>query len=131
VHELSIAQEILATSDRVLADHGGARLLRVSVAVGELTAIEPDLLRFAWEALTSGGRDAGSEIEVEWRPARQHCPTCGMDKPRDGGFWLRLCPDCGGVLQVSGGQELDLLRVEMEPGSNAEQAGGAKEAGNG
>jgi len=122
VHELSIAQEVLATSDRLLAEHGGARLLRVRVAVGELTAVEPDLLRFAWEALTAGGRDAGCLFEVEWHPARQRCPACRADKPRGGRSWLPLCPDCGGPLEVEGGQELDLLQVEFEPAASAEPA---------
>jgi len=120
MHELSIAQEVLAASDRVLVEHGGARLLRVRVAVGELTAIEPDLLRFAWEALTAGGRDAGCELEVEWHPALQRCPACRTDKPRGERSWLPFCPDCGGALQVEGGQELDLLQVELEPGAGAE-----------
>ena len=124
MHELSIAQEILATSDRVLAQHDGAKLLRVHVAVGELTAIEPDLLCFAWEALTADGRDAGCVLEVEWRPARQRCPACGVAKPRGERFWLPSCPDCGGPLEVDGGQDLDLLRVEFEAAGGAEPAAG-------
>jgi len=115
LHELSIAQEIYRTSRAAVAAHGPGRLERVKVAVGELTAIEPDLLTFAWEALTGGGPDAGSLLEVEWHPARQFCAACNADKPRAQGTWLRLCPDCGQALQVSGGQELDVLQVAFLP----------------
>jgi hydrogenase nickel insertion protein HypA len=115
LHELSIAQEIYRTSRSAVAAHGPGRLERVKVAVGELTAVEPDLLTFAWEALTGNGPDAGSVLEVEWHPARQFCPACGADKPRAQGTWLRLCPDCGQALQVSGGQELDVLQVAFLP----------------
>lgn len=128
LHELSIAQEIYRTSRAAVAAHGPGRLERVKVAVGELTAIEPDLLTFAWEALTGGGPDAGSLLEVEWHPARQFCAACNADKPRAQGTWLRLCPDCGQALQVSGGQELDVLQVAFLPDG---AGGGELEEGKG
>lgn len=83
------------------------------VAVGELSAVEPDLLKFAWEAVTTGGPDAGAQLEVEWQPARQFCAACGGDKPRSTGSWLRVCPDCGEPVQVQGGDALDVLQVSF------------------
>ena len=115
MHELSIAEEIYRASRAAVAEHGSGRLERVVVAVGELAAVEPELLVFAWAALTQDGPDAGSALEVEWRKARQHCAACREEKPRSEGGWLRLCPDCGGPLAVTGGTELDLLRVTFEP----------------
>ena len=106
-----------------VASHGLGRLESVRVAIGELTAIEPELLAFAWQALTDGGPDAGSALEVEWHGARQHCPSCNADKPRAPSSWLRLCPDCGGVLVVSGGDELDLLQVTFVPDEPAVEPG--------
>jgi hydrogenase nickel incorporation protein HypA/HybF len=123
VHELSIAEEIYRVSRAAVADHGSGRLERVTVAVGELSAIEPDLLSFAWQALTESGPDAGSTLEVEWHAARQFCAACKSDKPRSDGSWLRLCPDCGTPLAVTGGMELDVMRVTFEPygGDGAEK----------
>ncbi len=127
MHELSVAEEIYRVSRAAVAAHGAGRLERVVVAVGELSAIEPDLLVFAWQALTEGGADAGSELEVEWRPAHQFCSACGAEKPRAGGGWLRLCPDCGQPLAVSGGTELDVMRVTFERDGD----GGAREGSDG
>jgi hydrogenase nickel incorporation protein HypA/HybF len=124
VHELSIAQEIYRTSRVAVASHGAGRLESVKVAVGELTAIEPDLLAFAWEALTGGGPDAGSVLDVEWHPARQFCSTCNAEKTRAQNAWLRVCPDCGRPLEVSGGQELDVLQVVFMPDGEVGTAGG-------
>jgi hydrogenase nickel incorporation protein HypA/HybF len=124
VHELSIAEEIYRASRAAVAEHGSGRLERVTVAVGELAAIEPDLLTFAWEAITQGGPDASSSLEVEWRPARQLCTACDAEKPRSEGTWLRLCPDCGSPLNVTGGMELDLLRVTFEPDGRERSSGG-------
>lgn len=114
MHELSIASEVYRTSRSAVAEHGGGRLIAVRLAVGELTAIEPELLSFAWEALLAGSADVGARLDVEWRPARQHCAACDAAKPRSEGSWLRLCPDCGQPLAVSGGDELDVLSVEFE-----------------
>lgn len=126
LHELSIAQEIYRTARFAVASHGPGRLERVKVAVGELTAIEPDLLAFAWEALTGGGPDAGSVLDVEWHPACQFCAACNENKPRARGSWLRLCPDCGEPVQVSGGQELDVLQVAFLPDGDGGEPDGRK-----
>lgn len=125
LHELSIAQEIYRASRAAVAGHGSGRLERVTVAVGELSAVEPDLLVFAWQALTQGGPDAAAALEVEWRPARQFCAACDADRPRSPGSWLRLCPQCGAPLAVSGGDELDVLQVTFLPDEAAGERGGA------
>jgi len=119
MHELSIATEIRRVSRAAVAHEGEGRLEEVVVAVGELSGIEPELLVRAWEALTAGGPDAGSRLRVEWRRARQHCPSCGEAKRRGEGSWLRLCPDCGMPLRVEGGSELDVLRVSYEVAESA------------
>ena len=113
MHEMGIALEIHRTCREAVRQHGGGVLERVKLAVGELSAVEPDLIRFAWEAVTSEGPDAGCSLEIQWCPARQHCPDCDEQKPRSEGSWLRLCPDCGAPLLVHGGDELDVLEVSF------------------
>lgn len=125
MHELGIATETYRMCRAQLdgrAD-GPLRLERVTIAVGELSAVEPDLLQFAWEAVTADGPDQGSVLEVDWRPARQVCATCGDVKERQPGSWLRLCPACGKPLAVEGGQELDLMQFTCVPVEAAGHAG--------
>jgi hydrogenase nickel incorporation protein HypA/HybF len=112
--------EIHRIARSAAAENGGARLERVKVAVGELSALEPELLVFAWEGLTSGTADAGSVLEVEWRPARQECAACGQAAARGSGTWLRICDGCGGLLRVDGGDELDVLSVTLETADEGE-----------
>jgi hydrogenase nickel incorporation protein HypA/HybF len=114
MHELSLATDILRLC-RSRMDGAAARLERVRVAVGELSAVEPELLRFAWEATTAGGPDAGAVLEIEWRRARQTCAACGDVAERAAGSWIRLCPRCGAPLAIEGGMELDVLRFEYQP----------------
>lgn len=122
---MSIALEIHRVCREVAAEHGGGCLEVVRMAIGELSAIEPDLLEFAWQAVVAEGPDAGSRLEITWCPARQHCSTCGEDKSRSEGSWLRICPDCAMPLAVSGGDELDVLEVTLAAGDEAAGAGAA------
>jgi len=91
--------------------HGAGRIERVRLAVGGLAAVEPDLIKFAWQAVTTDSPDAGAEMEILWCPAVQHCPSCDQRKDRSEGSWLRLCPDCGQPLVVEGGDELDVVDI--------------------
>lgn len=112
MHELGLAEDVLRACAAKLP--AAAHLERVRLAVGELAAVEPDLLRFAWTAVTEGGPHAGAVLEIEWRPARQVCEACGDVPERASGSWLRLCPRCARPLRVDGGQELDVLELAYD-----------------
>ena len=113
MHELGLAVEIHRRARSHVEANATGRLARVVVAVGELSAVEPDLLRFAWQAVIAGSTDEGATLEIEWCPAHQHCASCGATLERATGAWLAACPGCGEPLEVLGGTELDLLRVVL------------------
>jgi len=101
--------------------HGPGRLEKVSVQIGELTGIEPELLKFAWQAVLEGGTDAGCELKIDWRLAEQYCPTCRSKKARPGSSWVITCPDCESALHVQGGYELDLVEITFEPDADGDK----------
>jgi hydrogenase nickel incorporation protein HypA/HybF len=115
MHEMGLAASIYDTCRKSLSGQGEGRIGRVNVAVGELSAVDPELLVFAWQAVTSGGPDAGSELDVDWRPARQYCADCRQERPRPEGSWLFVCPECGHPLSVEGGFELEVLQITFLP----------------
>ncbi|MFB3904731.1 MAG: hydrogenase maturation nickel metallochaperone HypA [Acidobacteriota bacterium] len=110
MHEMGIAMSLYRTCRKEVEKYGAGHLQKIRLAVGELSAIDPELLRFAWEA-TVEGPDAGCELEIDWKPAVQLCPSCRAIKPRPDDSWLMICPDCGSPLRVEGGYELDLLQI--------------------
>jgi len=112
VHELSIATELHRCCRAEVGEDGS--ICEVVVAIGDLSGVEPELLRFAWEAVTAGGRDDGATLTIDWCPATQTCPLCAEIREPQPGKWLRLCPTCGMPLALSGGDELDLLRIEYQ-----------------
>ncbi|RKX23537.1 MAG: hydrogenase maturation nickel metallochaperone HypA [Candidatus Zixiibacteriota bacterium] len=119
MHEVGIAEEIYRVCRQSVEANGGGRLARVRVAVGELSAVEPDLLEFAWRGVVAGGPDESAELVIEWRPAVQVCTNCGH---RTGGnhtargAWLSVCPQCGGLMSIEGGRELDIIDLTIEEG---------------
>jgi len=113
LHEMGIAMSLYRTCRKEVDKQGSGRLQKIRVAVGELSAIDPELLRFAWEA-TIQDPDAGCELEIDWKPAIQRCPKCEEIKPRGDQSWLMICPECGSPLRVEGGYELDLLEITFE-----------------
>jgi hydrogenase nickel incorporation protein HypA/HybF len=113
MHEVGLAAEIYRIARDAAEARGGGRLEAVTVVVGDLAAVEPDLLDFAWSAVIDGGPDEGAQLVIDWRRARQHCAFCGDVAERAAGTWLRLCPGCGEPLAVIGGDELEVRRVEF------------------
>jgi len=124
MHEMGIAIEIYRTCLEAVRENGGGRLQRVRIAVGELAAVEPDLLTFGWEAVIIDGPDVGAKLEIDFCKADQRCPQCNEAKDRSEGSWLRICPDCGTPLEVRGGDELDVLEVTFETDDDDEPEDG-------
>jgi hydrogenase nickel incorporation protein HypA/HybF len=113
MHEMGIAASIYEVAREAQTAQGPGHLTRIKVEVGELSAVDPDLLRYAWMALCED-QATGCTLEIEWIPAEQYCQNCNTDKNRAEGSWLRVCPDCGFPLQVNNGRQLDVIEIEME-----------------
>ncbi|MCK5378961.1 MAG: hydrogenase maturation nickel metallochaperone HypA, partial [Acidobacteria bacterium] len=103
-----------------VADYGPGRLDTVHLAIGELSAVEPELMSYAWEAVTVDTPDAESSLKVRWCPAIQRCSTCGVIEGRVEGSWLRLCPNCSMALEVTGGDELDIESIQFTTDDDGE-----------
>jgi hydrogenase nickel incorporation protein HypA/HybF len=122
MHEMGIAFDLYRMCRERMAHEAPARLQHVRVAIGECSAVEPELLRFAWEAVIGGTRDEGAALEVEWRPTQQLCANCGDVRPSGHASWLLSCPNCNGPLRIEGGQELDLLEFSYSAARHPQEA---------
>ena len=122
MHEIGLSAEIYRIAREAADGRGGGCLESVDVVVGELTAVEPDLLEFAWQAIVKGTADEEARLLVQWRPVLQVCDACGEIHERAPGSWLRLCPRCNGTLAVSGGDELEVRTVSFSSPVAAREA---------
>src|ERR1041384_6035714 len=91
MHEFGIASSVLDAVRRESEMRGGARVAKVGIRVGELAAVDPDSLRFCFEALVSGSDLAPLDLDVEFRPRSNRCLRCGEIFRAE--FPLK-CPHC-------------------------------------
>jgi len=93
--------------------HPGAKLSRVAVRIGELAAIDPEALRFSFDALTRETELEGVKLEIEVCPRRHRCSDCGTEfDVRD---FVFACPQCSSTRNdCISGEELELAYLELE-----------------
>ena len=83
MHELSIAQNILAIVLEEMDKQNLTRLEKVEVVNGQLAGVVTESLIFAWEAMVNGeGDDArvkGAALEVREAPLILKCASCSHE----------------------------------------------------
>lgn len=113
MHEVGIMESTLDVVLRQAGEHRASRVHRIVLRIGALAGVEPEALRFAFDAVTLDTLAAGAELTIESVPARAWCATCACDFGAERGF-IFTCPTCG---ELSGdlrqGRELELARIEM------------------
>lgn len=120
MHEMGIASSILDGVAAEVRRRPGIKPVKVGVRVGELAGLDPDALRFAFEALTIDTPLAGLELEIEYRVSRSRCRECNQE------FELRnfelLCPTCGSLnADRISGDELEFAYLEIEENEAPEE----------
>lgn len=113
VHELGIAESVLDAVRAEVRKRPGVLPTKVGLRIGEMSAIDEDALRFAFDALVRDSDLHSLQLEIERCPLRYECLDCRH------GFVVEnydaTCPECGQTRVKSvGGDELDLAYLEIE-----------------
>jgi hydrogenase nickel incorporation protein HypA/HybF len=113
MHEMGIAYSVFDAVTKEMRRHPGQFASKVGVRVGELAALDPEALRFCFEAITRDTDMQGLELEIEICPLRHRCRDCSHEfAVRD--YDVR-CPECASLkTERIGGQELDIAYLEVE-----------------
>jgi hydrogenase nickel incorporation protein HypA/HybF len=112
MHEMSIASSILTAVATEARRYPGTRARRVGVRIGELAGLDPESLRFCFEALVKETDLEGLELEIELRSRRHRC-SCGAEFAVEG--YEFQCTRCGNLAtECVSGDELELAYVEVE-----------------
>jgi hydrogenase nickel incorporation protein HypA/HybF len=108
MHELAITTEVIAAASERAA---GARVRRLVLEVGRLTAVLPDAIRFCFDACAEGTPVEGATLEILETPGEAVCRSCAgvvlLDRP------FGTCA-CGSTdLEWRRGEELILRSIEV------------------
>ncbi|WP_027723135.1 hydrogenase maturation nickel metallochaperone HypA [Maridesulfovibrio zosterae] len=115
MHEMSIAQSILAIIQEEMEKQPDATLKKVLVGNGALAGVVSDALTFGWEAVTIGTPLEGSVLEVNEIPIKVRCGGCKKEFIPEDRLYM-ACPDCNLEIghEVLQGKELQIESIEIE-----------------
>jgi hydrogenase nickel incorporation protein HypA/HybF len=109
MHELSIATALFEQVKRHTPP--GAQVLKARVLIGPMQGIEPDSLRFGWEAVWREDGENVPELVLDLPQWKLKCNECGREweSPE-----LYVACECGSALASPiGGGELQLVSIEV------------------
>ncbi len=113
MHEMSLIESVVALVEDERRRQAFNRVRTVRLRVGALSGVEPDALRFCFEAISSGRITQGACLQIDAAPGEGWCGTCGRSVPLAERF--DECPICGDApLPVTGGGDLRLVDLEVE-----------------
>ena len=114
MHEMSITMDIVEIVKCEMARNGVAKLKSLKLKLGEMTAVEPESLRFCFEAAIGETPLEGAKLEIEEAPLSGRCKCCGEEYILER-YFSTPCPGCGGSeSEMISGRELEIISMEVE-----------------
>lgn len=114
MHELGIATAALEQVLHRARGEGARQVARIGLRIGVLSGVDPEALRFAFEAILPGTLAEGAVLDIEMVPAVAHCAHCGRDFPAPALDPWSLCPSCEQPASAfTAGRELEFTRLEI------------------
>lgn len=108
MHELAITESLV---DCIVENVGDARVLRVVLQIGKLSAVAPDAVRACFDIVVRGTNIEGAALEIDQPDGRARCVRCGYEQ--DVSDLVATCA-CGSVeLEIVRGRELRIREVEV------------------
>jgi hydrogenase nickel incorporation protein HypA/HybF len=114
MHEMGIALEVIdIVQASIPADTANARVKRVNLKVGKLSAVVASSLRFCFDVSVKGTALENAELNIQEVPVTARCEDCrhqwDIDQP------VFRCPDCNSSrIEMLSGRELDIESIEIE-----------------
>lgn len=121
MHEGSVTTQIVENVLEEAGKHEAKRVAEVHLVIGKLTFLNPEQVRFWYEALTKDTIMEGSKLRIEEKNGLVRCSGCGYE----GGFRYEddpiyhvptptlRCPECRGIVEIVGGRECLIKSVKL------------------
>ncbi|MEW6159353.1 MAG: hydrogenase maturation nickel metallochaperone HypA [Verrucomicrobiota bacterium] len=108
MHELAITQELIATA---CERSQGAKIKRLVVEIGKLSAVLPEAMRFCFDLCCEGTAAQGASLEIIEKPGRARCRACHNELELEQPFGYCACGSSD--LDWLSGEELRLKEMEV------------------
>lgn len=112
MHEISLCESIREVIEDEAKTSGFTRVNRVWLEVGPLSCVEPEALRFGFDAVMSGSVAEGASLDIATPQAKARCPACNHECTVERRY--ETCPCCGlPGLELIRGDELRIKKLEV------------------
>ena len=113
MHEMSLAEGMLQIIEDSARANDFARVKTVWLEIGQLSGVEPEALRFCFDAVTRDSVAEGANLEILETAGTGRCMSCGKQVPLAERY--DACPECGGFpVEVTGGTEMRIKELEVD-----------------
>ncbi|MCZ7384037.1 MAG: hydrogenase maturation nickel metallochaperone HypA [Candidatus Methanoperedens sp.] len=120
MHEISIAGAIIDAVLDAAKKNNAIKVEEVFLEIGELTALNPDQLKFIFETISAGTIAEGARYNIEVIKPLINCKKCSYNGPIE--FFEKLhfllpvikCPECGEVeIDIIAGRECCVKKIKI------------------
>jgi hydrogenase nickel incorporation protein HypA/HybF len=113
MHEMALAASVLDIVEDYARREAARRVRSVRLAIGRLSNVEIEAIRFCFDAVTRGSVADSAVLNIEEIPGVGWCMECAAQVPLASAS--EACPLCGGYqLTVTGGTEMQVRELEVE-----------------
>ncbi|QLE87446.1 hydrogenase maturation nickel metallochaperone HypA [Shewanella sp. Scap07] len=114
MHEYSIVLALIEQCEQHAIQHQANSIKRVSIKVGVLSGVEPELLKTAFDTFKEEGICKNAELEMHIQPLVIHCQAC--DNHQEVTQYNISCPKCQSTqTRVLDGEDMYLMQLEVGP----------------
>ena len=113
MHELSVAESIIKSLEKLKEKEGFTVLNRVDISIGELSGVDPEALRFAMDAIKDKTVLKDAEINLSTVSLRIKCLECG--ETTDVEDYSFKCGICGSDnIEMDAGETVEITEIEVD-----------------
>lgn len=111
MHEMTLAEEVLQIVEDAARREGFRRVHALWLEIGKLSSVEPEALRFCFEAVARDSVAAGARVEIVATAGAAWCYDCAA--PVALAALDDACPLCGRHrFRVTGGAQMRVRQLE-------------------
>lgn len=113
MHEMSLCESVIRILEDEARRQGFSSVKVVRLEIGRLGHVEPEAMRFCFEAVKQGTLAGDARLEILTPPGQAWCMDCSKAVVMENRY--DPCPACGGHrLQVTGGEEMRIKDLEVD-----------------
>lgn len=113
MHEMALTESLVELIEDESRKQGFSRVRVIRLELGAFGGVDPDAMRFCFDAMTKGGLIEGALLDIVIKPGEGWCLDCAESVE----IYERFapCPRCGGHhVQAAPGDDLLLNELEVE-----------------